>query len=165
MGSISVALHDDDITDLDNFIRYTNGSTLSSEVESYLQEWIDLMNKQISSLKQPKQEVIESTQIKEVKPKRELNPVLPTYIYKSPHYLKKLRIQKDIGVVHYNFGTVWDNLNIAQDVVDYLVYKQWDVNLSSKVVNKKGKKYQKWLLDRIAQDKEYQEYLKNKDGD
>lgn len=228
MGSISVALHDEEIQDLDNFIRHTNGSTLAIEVESYLQEWISLKGmetKKVESLEIQEEDntipIPPSTHIsnrvkyvekngivsgkqywkfihtdetqtpkhctfgghdydlvckfalemkkcgydhskgEEIRSKIRYPPSSLNYVYLNKG---KYKIQKTINQITYSYGN-WSTKNMAEYVVSYLEYKQWDSNLSSRISKYSRNKYREWLLDTIKNDVEYQEYLKNKDGD
>ena len=100
-----------------------------------------------------------------IKPWVEQSPNIPNDFLELPHYIvrnkKRYWIRKWRPDVILNYG-IYDTLDDAGHVVEYLQYKKWPASLSTNNTKMKGTTYTEFLKRTILEDEDYQTYMKNK---
>lgn len=101
-----------------------------------------------------------------LKPWVEQSPNLPDDLLELPKYVYrtfgKYTIQKNVEGIDLSYGS-YSTLQETLDVREYLVFKNWDEQLSTSRTKLKSVKHSKLIQDMMNNDSEYQEYLKTKE--
>ena len=101
-----------------------------------------------------------------LKPWVEQSPNFPNDFWKLPRYVDRNHngyvIERHFPDSYRKYGTYSSREDVLS-VLDYVVFRDWDVNLSTHCTNLKGKKQVLFMFNTMDSDDEYQEYLRNRE--